>query len=335
MDRGRHAAILAGEAMMVVQGDCLDVMKGMEPGSVDLVYLDPPFNSGRDYAGDAGEFRDTWSSMAEYLDFIRERLVEVNRILHPETGSVYLHCDDTAVHRLRCVMDDVFGVRKFRGNVLWKRRVNANIATKFFTKMTDHILCFGASGAVFNVQYERSDPEYIDEYFKHNDGDGRGPYSLVPLFHPVKGYYYEWKGFRVPDKGWVCPARTMKRYDDEGLIHYPPNLSSLISRKQFLSDWPGKKIGNLWTDIPTLAGASDEMVGYPTQKPLALLGRIISASSAPGDMVFDPFMGSGTTLVAARRLGRRCAGCDISPDAVAVAKRRLDEATDLFTEEAA
>ena len=320
--------------MTVVLGDCLDVMRGMEPGSVDLVYLDPPFMSGRDYIGTTGEFKDRWSSMEEYLDFIRDRLVEVNRILHPKTGSVYLHCDDTACHRLRCVMDDVFGVSAFRSHIAWRRSKSKNDAVRAFGRISDIILHYALPDATFNPQFKPLDPEYIKNVYRYDDGDGRGPYSSVSIRSPrfCPSLQYKFRGYSCHRNGWTASRATMEKWHEEGRLIYPKRKDGRIRKKVYLSQSKGIPVGNIWDDIPNVMSGSMEAVGYPTQKPVALLERIISASSNPGDMVFDPFCGGGgTTLVAAARLGRKFSGCDISPDAIAASRKRLDEEADLFT----
>ena len=318
---------------MLHHGDCLDIMPTLEADSVALIYADPPFATGRNYVGTAGAFTDTWLSMDAYLDHMRARLVAMRRVLSP-AGSIYLHCDDTACHRLRCLMDDVFGIAAYRNTVIWKRSV-ANFGKSTFSRIADHILVYASNNATFNPLYRKHTQKYLDAKFRFDDGDGRGKYRLNGLNDTREtGHFYEWRGFPSPPKGYVCSEKTMARLHDDNRLVYPflPNgdldTSKRIQQKLYLSDSKGRPVSNVWDDINVLNAVSRERTGYPTQKPLALLERIVAASSNPGDMVFDPFMGSGTTLVAAKRLGRRFAGCDVSADAVKVAEARLADATE-------
>ena len=301
---------------MIMHGDCLDVMASMDAGSVDLIYADPPFNSGRDYKAASGSFGDKFASTAAYVEFIQERLVAMKRILSP-TGSVYVHVDDTACHRVRCAMDDVFGEHAFRTQVIWQRSVPKNNATKSFGRVYDVIMQFG-NNSIHNAQFGETSIEYINKAYRYEDG--RGKYlsrSLVSVTQ--NGYKYEFEGYPFPAKGWLVPLEKMKKYAEQNRLIYPKNKNGRIRVKSYFCESKGKSIGNLWTDIPP-----NQNPEYPTQKPIKLLERIISASSNVGDLVFDPFMGSGTTLVAAKRLNRRYAGCDISQDAIDVANKRLE-----------
>ena len=318
---------------MLTQGDCLSVLPTLEEGSVDLIYADPPFNSGRDYAGQSGEFRDTWSSMAAYLDFMRARLEAMARVLSPR-GSIYLHCDDTAARRLGCLLDEVFGVHAYSATITWHRSNSQSSVSKKWGRMTDTIYHYARNGAPFNPVWLPYSPEYMAAQFYRNDNDGRGPYSPRYPLRPrgsASGYRYKWKGYRMPANGWSIPIEKMRELEADNRLWEPkkkdgtPDGASTVYLKKYLSDSRGVLVGNLWTDIKGMTGPHREFIDYPTQKPLALLERIVAASSNSGDFVFDPFMGSGTTLVAAKRLGRRYAGCDVSADALAVAAKRLEQ----------
>ena len=315
--------------MTLMHGDCLDVLPTLEEGSVDLIYADPPFNSGRDWEEGAGAFADTWESMDRYLDYMRGRLEACARVLG-RSGAIYLHCDDSACHRLRCVMDDVFGVSAYSATVTWKRSKSQSSTSRKWGRMTDFILHYARPGATFNPVWLPYTEKYIEDHFYREDG--RGKFSpRYPLAARGSGHHYEWKGYRVPKSGWSVPLAEMERMEAEGLLWEPvgrdgkPDLDSTIYMKKYLADSRGIQVGNLWTDIHRLSGPHAELADYPTQKPTALLERIVGASSAEGDLVLDPFMGSGTTLVVAKRMGRRYMGCDISEDAVNLARRRIEE----------
>ena len=315
---------------MIEQGDCLEVMAGMEEGSVDLIYADPPFNSGRDWEHEEGAFTDIWESMDEYLSYMRARLESCRRVL-ARRGSIYLHCDDSASHRLRCVMDDVFGTAAYSATITWKRSKSQSSVSRKWGRMTDVILHYAHRDATFNPVWLPYTDDYIRDHFYREDERGKfSPRYPLAARHGASGHHYEWKGYRVPKAGWSVPLEEMRRLEADDRLWEPvgadgkPDLQSTIYMKKHLADSRGIQVGNLWTDIHRLSGPHTENADYPTQKPLALLERIVGASSEEGDLVFDPFMGSGTTLVAAKRMGRRYTGCDISADAVAVAKKRLD-----------
>ena len=304
--------------------DCAEIGSIIEPNSVDLVYADPPFKSGKNRQHSSGKFSDKWKSMDEYIDFMRERLEAISGILSPR-GSIYLHCDDRMSHRLRCLMDEIFGTSAYRSHINWKRSNAKGDATRAFGRISDHILHYARKGATFNPQYTSLNQDHIDKKYIHDDHDGRGKYMLGGLVNPQHGKYkYEWRGYKVPERGWSCPEKTMQKRHDEGRLHYPKDRNSYVYLKCYLSESQGTPVGNTWHDIKMLPPTSPERVKYPTQKPIELLTRIILASSNEGDLVFDPFMGSGTTLIAAKRLGRRYGGCDNSMDSIRTTRQRLE-----------
>jgi len=347
--------------------------------SVDLVYLDPPFNSNADYnvlfKEDSGAdsqaqfhaFTDTWnwadaaqtyaefvdtcensavvemvtalrsflksSPMMAYLAMMAPRLVELHRILKP-TGSLYLHCDPTANHYLRMVLDGIFGATNFRNEIIWKRRVGMSSAvheSTCFGTCTDILLFYAKSGeTIFHPQYNLNDPDYqryIEERFTYVDDKGRRfqPTSLVnPAYRP--NLIYEYKGYKPPANGWMITKEKMEMWDKEGRIYFPKDKDGRLRRKSFADELKGMPIQNLWTDLPEINSQSVERLGYPTQKPQALLERIIGASSNPGDIVLDPFCGCGTTIHAAQKLGRQWIGIDVTYIAINLIKNRLKDA---------
>lgn len=253
---------------MIYLGDCLYEMRKMTSASVDLIYLDPPYNTGRTWKGNAGSFDDKFAGRNEYLDFMEDRLSQCWRILK-NTGSIYLHCDPTYSHYLKVAMDRIFYVRNFRNEIVW---------------------CYARGGA---------NPRY---------GCRRAHDTIL---YYSKGEHPTWNVIYRP-----YSQAKLSRYNKDDK-RTPEELERIHKRGKVAEDW--------WDDIPSFSSASrsGEISGYPTQKPLALLRRIIKASSNAGDVVLDPFCGSGTTLVAAKELGRKFIGIDANPDAIAVAKRRL------------
>ena len=358
-------------------GDNLDIMRRyIKDESVDLVYLDPPFNSSRNYnvifeqkSDDAAgaqikAFEDTWhwdhtaalaykeiveaggqisvvmqafrsflgeSDMMAYLVMMAPRLVELRRCLKA-TGSLYLHCDSTASHYLKILLDSIFELNNFRSEIIWKRQTAHSDAKYQFADVTDILLFYGKSkNAKFNPTYTTHDPEYVGKFYRFNDNDGRGPYRLGDMAspNPRPKMMYTYKGFPWPEKGWRYQMETMKKLDKEGRIYYPTkangsfDLTKRLCLKRFLAEQKGNIITNIWTDINPLHSADAERLGYPTQKPEALLERIIKASSNEGDVVLDPFCGCGTAIAVAQKLKRQWIGIDITHLAISLMKNRL------------
>jgi site-specific DNA-methyltransferase (adenine-specific) len=347
--------------------------------SVDLIYLDPPFNSNADYnvlfreaSGEASQaqfhaFTDTWtwadaaetynefidscpkvpvvdmmqslysflrsSPMMAYLAMMAPRLVELHRILKP-SGSLYLHCDPTASHYLRILLDGIFGAQNYRNEIIWKRRYGTfstvHTSNKFGNS-TDTILFYAKSEEnVFKPQYSFDDPtyqSYLEKAFRFVDEKGRR-YRIDNLANPAyrPNLIYQYKGYKPPANGWAISREKMELWDKEGRLHFPKSHKGRIQRKRFLDEVKGKPVQNLWDDIEMISSQSDERLGFPTQKPQALLERIIDASSKPGDVVFDPFCGCGTTIHAAQKLGRQWIGIDVTYLAINLIKRRLRDA---------
>jgi site-specific DNA-methyltransferase (adenine-specific) len=359
-------------------GDNLEILREYIPdASVDLIYLDPPFNSNRDYnvlfREESGEesaaqvvaFKDTWhwdktahatyhelltsqrvpervsrligalhdilgtNQMLAYLVMMTARLIELHRVLKP-TGSLYLHCDSTANHYLKLILDNIFGVANLRGEIVWKRttgRSHTNKRMKRWGETTDFILHYARSEATpLNPVYRANDPDYIEKFFKYVDEQGRR-YCLDNLASPSKrpNLMYEYKGYKPPENGWAISREVMEQWDKEGRLHFPKSKSGRIRRKRYLDELPGEVVQNLWDDIRPLGAHSAERLGFPTQKPTKLLERIILASSKEGDVVLDPFCGCGTAIIAAQQLGRRWIGIDITHLAIAMNRYRLKD----------
>lgn len=351
-------------------GDNLQVLReSIASESVDLVYLDPPFNSAADYnvlfrdQGDHQDsaqvmaFTDTWhwgpadeqllleltqrhgelarflsdtvtrlgrNDLSAYLVMMAARLVELRRVLKP-TGSLYLHCDPTASHYLKTVLDVLFGPQNFRNEIIWQR-TNVHSDSKTWSRVSDTVLFYSVSDDfTWNPQYVPHDPEYIRVKYRHDDKDGRGLYRLDNMTSPSPrpNMMYEWQGHAYPPNGWRYSLDTMQRLHDEGRVWYPDDKGKRPQLKRYLSETPGVLLSNVWTDIPPINSQAQERLGYPTQKPLALLERIVKASSSPGDVVLDPFCGCGTTVCAAEKLERHWVGIDVTHLSVALIKARL------------
>ncbi len=350
-------------------GDCLDWMGEWDDESVDLIYLDPPFNSKANYNvlyGTEGSseaqyraFEDTWhwddkaedrlamfesaigrpahnaieglfrilgrSGMLAYLTYMAERLEHMHRLLKP-SASLYLHCDSTASHYLKVVLDAIFGPQGFRAEITWQRTSSHNDGAqgrREYGHICDVIL-FYTRGTKWswNRQYMSYDQQYTDRFYRHiEEGSGRR-YQLGDLTGPggaAKGNpIYEVMGVT---RYWRYSQERMQQLIDAGrVIQTAPGRAPRY--KRYLDEMPGKPLQDLWTDIKPIGAHAKERLGYPTQKPLALLERIIKASSNEGDLVLDPFCGCGTAVEAAQRLGRQWAGIDISPFAIDLIKKR-------------
>ncbi len=359
-------------------GDNLDVLRRyVKDESVDLIYLDPPFNSRQDYnvlfaekdgsrsSSQIKAFEDTWewnqeaertyeelveqggqvadvmrafrtflkgSDMMAYLAMMAPRLMELKRVLKV-TGSIYLHCDPTASHYLKMLMDAVFGATNFRNEITWKRRVGMSSAvheSNRFGICTDILLFYAKSdSAAFAPQYNKDTPEYqayINERFTMADQNGR-KFQATSLVNPAyrPNLIYEYKGYQPPANGWMITKEKMEEWDKEGRIYFPEDKAGRLRRKSYADELKGMPIQNLWVDIPEINSQAQERLGYPTQKPEALLGRIISASSGEGDLVLDPFCGCGTAVVVAQYLKRRWIGIDITHLAINLIKKRLND----------
>ena len=270
------------------------------------------------------------NDMLAYLSMMAPRLVELRRVMKP-TGSIYLHCDPTASHYLKLLMDAVFSPINFRNEITWKRRVGMSSAiheSNRFGVITDNILMYAKSDeAAFHPQYNKDSPEYqkyIAERFTMVDEQGRRfqPDNLTnPSYRP--NLIYEYKGYLPPKNGWAISREKMEKWDREGRLYFPPDKTKRIRRKRFVDELKGMPIQNLWTDIPPINSQAQERLGYPTQKPEALLERIIKASSNEGDLVLDPFCGCGTAISAAQKLNRSWIGMDITHLAITLIKHRL------------
>ncbi|MFI5398932.1 MAG: DNA methyltransferase [Candidatus Binatia bacterium] len=259
------------------------------------------------------------TDMLAYLSMMAPRLVELHRALKP-TGSLYLHCDPTASHYLKLLLDAVFGPENFRNEVSWKRTSGHSDARRFGSAHDVILYYVKTDAATWNETYQPYEEDYVEQYYRYKDDDGRvfmsGDASAAGL--SGGGYEYEWKGIR---RVWRYPIETMTRLDKEGRIFYTKNGIARV--KRYLDESKGMPTQDVWTDIEALRSWHAERLGYPTQKPEALLERMIAVSSKPGDVVLDPFCGCGTSVAAAQRMGRSWIGIDITHLAITLIKTRL------------
>jgi DNA modification methylase len=269
------------------------------------------------------EFGIGKTPMLAYLVEMAVRLVELHRVLKP-TGSLYLHCDPTASHYLKVVLDALFGPKQFRNEIVWKRTSSHNDSVRF-GRVHDVILVYARSDETkFNVLRTPLDPSYINKVYRNVDADGRH-YRMDNLMAPNgRGPVYEWHGVT---RAWRFTQDNMQSLYERGRVRLKADGTANINGfVRYLDENPGQPVQDWWDDIGVIAAPSHERLGYPTQKPLALLERIIEASSNPGDIVLDPFCGCGTATVAAQKLGRCWIGIDVTYLAIGVMRRRLQDA---------
>ena len=330
----------------LILGDNLEILKSFESDGVDLIYLDPPFFSNRNYEviwGDSGEirsFQDRWAGgISHYIDWLKERVIEMHRVLKP-TGSIFLHCDWHANAYIRVhILDRIFGENNFRNEIIWKRRTGNNSSVhsaKQFGIINDTIYFYSKSkNWLFKQLYSFEDESYrgyVDKFFVHTDEKGR-KYRIADLSNPAPrpNLMYEYKGYKPPKNGWAISYEKMEQFEKEGRLHFPKIKNGRIQRRRFLDELRGKPVQNIWDDIEIVSSHSREKIGYPTQKPEALLERIITCASNEGDIILDPFVGGGTAVSVAERLKRQWIGIDQSPMAVKVTEIRLQKQADLFS----
>jgi len=323
----------------LILGDNLEILRKMESDSVDLIYADPPFFSNRNYEviwGDEGEirsFQDRWAGGIEhYIAWLRERVDQMHRVLKP-TGSIFLHCDWHANAYIRVdIMDKIFLSQNFRGEIIWQRHNAHNDAKNKLPVLKDTIWYYSKSeNTTYHPIYLALTDKYSDGFYKFDDGDDKGLYSLGDLTNTRPGgYNYEYKGYKPNKNGWRCPVETMEKWDKEGLIFFPNEKSGRLRIKRYLSNSKGSLLGDVWSDIINVQSPK-ERIGYPTQKPEALLERIIRCASDEGDIVLDPFVGGGTTIAVADKLNRRWIGIDQSVAAIKVSDLRMKNQQNLYS----
>jgi len=326
----------------LILGDCLEVMQKMDSESVDLIYLDPPFFSNRNYEviwGDKGEirsFEDRWSGgIDHYISWLKERVAEMHRLLKP-TGSIYLHCDWHANSHIRVqILDKLFGEQHYINEVIWRRsfaHADSKQGAKHFGRCTDHILIYSKSDQYkFNPQHTEYTDKALERDYKYIDEKTNRRYRLAPVDGPggaSKGNpFYEFLGVTGY---WRFKKEKMQEMYENGKI-VKSRTGKSLSQIMYLDEGKGRQVDNLWDDINRISPNSSERIGYPTQKPEKLLDRIIQASSNEGDIVFDPFVGGGTTVVVADKLNRKWIGIDQSVQAVKVSEMRLNNNQNLFS----
>lgn len=354
-------------------GDNLEILrKYVKDESVDLIYLDPPFNSqraynvifrdktGKDSAAQIHAFEDTWSwgvetqeaydevmtgkypselkymmkafrefmgpsDLMAYLTMMAIRLVELRRVLK-DTGSIYLHCDPTASHYLKLLLDQVFDIKNFLNEIVWQRAQPKGHSSMRFSNSHDIILSYSKSSKYyFQMQYTAHDRDYVDNFYKYTEPGTNRKYRLDNLANPNRNrpnLTYEFPPGSGVVRVWRWTKDRMTQAWKDGRVIIPKK-GKVACYKRYLDEMQGTSVTDIWSDIEHLHGTQKEFLGYPTQKPQALLERILRASSKEGDVVLDPFCGCGTAIAAAEKLGRQWIGIDVTHLAVALIKKRI------------
>jgi site-specific DNA-methyltransferase (adenine-specific) len=323
------------DTRVIYCGDNLERLRKLPDACVDLIYIDPPFNSNRNYEVFWGEtkerrsFEDRHASTQAYIEFMRPRCVELHRVLK-KTGSFYYHCDWHASHYVKVMLDQIFDENQFQNEIVWKRtHAHGNVGRRFGV-VNDSIFFYTKSDEyTWNQGFVEFEEEYVERRFSYSDPDGR-QWQSVTLRNPGKrpNLHYPYTAsngvtYLPHPNGWSCNLERMKQYDREGRLHFPSKPGGQLRLKMYLDESPGPKLHNIWDDIPPINSQAAEALGYPTQKPLPLLERIIEVSSSENDIVLDAFCGCETALVAAQNLKRQWIGIDVSPTACRVMAKRL------------
>jgi len=350
-DRGRQ---LKGWTNKLIWGDNKLILSSLKngpirveiekEGGIKLIYIDPPFDVGDDFTMDIeiGDeqltkergileelaYRDTWGKGSDsFISMIYERL-SLMRDLLSDDGSIYVHCDNRVNNYLRLILDEIFGRDFFVNEIIWLRKQAQAWSSNQFGVTNDTIFLYSKSGEhIFNSIYSKDDEhtkKYIKERFKFDDGDGR-KYMKSPLVNPLNrpNLKYFFQGVNPPKTGWLYSKKRMEEFYKNNELVMPKNKDSRIYRKIYEDSYPGQMVQNIWTDIPIVNPMAKERLNYPTQKPEALLNRIITSSSNEGDIVADFFSGSGTTAASAEKLHRKWIVSDLGKFAIHTTRKRM------------
>lgn len=336
-----HGRDIEGWRNKIFWGDNLQVMSHLLRefrGQFKLIYIDPPFDSKADYkkrvqlrgsriegtqsSFEEKQYSDIWNN-DEYLQFVFERLILLRELL-ADDGSIYVHCDASRGHYIKCILDEVFGPTNFRNEVIWKRTA-ARADSSTYNHVHDTVFFYSKSADfTWNKQFTGHSDSYLGSKYANVDAAGRH-YQLdnITSPNPRPNMTYEWRGHAPPANGWRYSRERMAELHEQGRIWYPEDKSKRPRLIRYLDESDGRPLDSVWTDIHPVNSQASDRLDYPTQKPIELLERIIASSSNVDDLVLDTFMGSGTTLAAAQKLGRRFVGADINLGAVQIATKRL------------
>lgn len=315
-------------------------------GKVDLIYIDPPFDSGANYLRKVDlrsmpntnriegeeytvleqmQYHDIWNNDG-YLQYLFERLLLMKELLS-EKGSIFVHCDWHKEHYIKLILDEIFGEQRFKNQIIWKRTSSHSDTKNKLSVNTDTILYYSKDEEpIFNYIYQDYSESYISQFYKYKDNDGR-IYRISDLCspNPRPNLYYEYKGYLPNKNGWAVSKEQMEKLDKQNRLVFPKKKDGRIMRKTYLDERKGVVLGNVWDDINPVQPFSKDRTNYPTQKPTELMERIIEISTKSDSLIFDCFIGSGTTAAVAQKLGRRWIGCDINKGSIQTTSKRLQD----------
>lgn len=315
---------------MLIHGDNLIALQALQQdfaGKIKCIYIDPPYNT-----GSAFEYYDDGIEHSLWLSMMRPRLMLLRDLL-ADDGFIFAQIDDNEQAYLKVLMDEVFGRECYVNQIVWKRRGGSANPRNRLNNVTDYILLYAKTpGTILNPIFSKEDEntqKYIKERFRYTDENGRR-YMKSPIQspNPRPNLMYEYKGYRVPTKGWSISKEVMEQWDKEGRLAFPDDKSQTINRKIYLDEYKGQPVNNLWTDIFVINPMSGERVNFDGQKPEALIQRVLEMASSEGDLVLDSFLGSGSTAVTAQKMNRRWIGIEMGDQAYSLCKKRIDSAID-------
>lgn len=297
---------------LIIKGNNLlaisSLLKRFE-GKIKCIYIDPPYNTG----SDSFHYNDNFNH-SSWLLFMKNRLMLAKRLLRHD-GFIFVQIDNREMPYLKVLMDEIFGRDNFINDIIWKRKGGSVNPQNRLNNMTDYILWYACSeSAQINPVYTLNDADtqqYIEERFKYKDEHGR-KYRLSPIISPTysKTLVYEYKGYQPPKNGWSLSLEKMIQFEEEGRLYFPEDKNQRIQRKQFLDEYKGRPIGNLWSDINVINPMSKEAIGFVGQKPETLIQRVIELSTGVGDIVLDFHLGTGTTAAVALKMNRKFIGIE-------------------------
>ncbi len=320
----------ANSENMLIHGDNLIALQSLQAefaGKIKCIYIDPPYNT-----GSAFEYYDDNVEHSIWLNLMKPRLILLRNLLR-EDGFIFVQIDDNEQAYLKVLLDEVFGRDCYVNQIVWKRRGGSANPSNRLNNVTDYILVYTKTpGTEIYPVYSKDDEntkKYIEERFRYTDENGRR-YMKSPIQSPNlrPNLIYDYKGYRVPAKGWSISKEVMEKWDAEGRLAFPDDKSKTINRKIYLDEYRGQPISSLWTDIFVINPMSNERVDFDGQKPEALIQRVLLLSTKEGDWVLDSFLGSGTTAVTAHKMNRKWIGIELGDQAYSLCKTRLDAAVD-------
>lgn len=315
---------------MLIHGDNLLALMALQSefsGKVKCIYIDPPYNT-----GNAFEHYDDGIEHSIWLSMMKKRLELLQKLLS-EDGFIFVQIDNYEMPYLKVLMDEVFGRSNFINDIIWKRKGGSVNPTNKLNNMTDYILWYAkSSDAEIYPVYTMDDEEtqkYINKRFNKIDENGRR-YRLSPITSPTysKSLVYEYKGYKSPPNGWSLSLEKMKKFEEEGRLYFPENKNQRIQRKQFLDEYKGRPIGNLWTDINVINPMSTERLNFVGQKPEMLIARVLELGSKEGDLILDSFLGTGTTMDVAHKMKRKWIGIEMGNQCYDFCQKRINNTID-------